>query len=209
MLGLERMGETSTDNLIAAIERAKAQPLSRVFCVLGVRGTGRSMSRRIARHFGGMDAVRAADAEAIEGIGPEKSPVVVAELADLIDKLVAAGVTMTEPGWIPPVAAPATGTETSGGSELPLARMSVVVTGSFPVKFFCSPSCLGARSQRQRCPAPRGIPETLAAEKDRSSFGVSRSVGGFNSARGHRPVTSEAEGDGSAQAMDTLTVSGL
>ncbi|MET8053075.1 NAD-dependent DNA ligase LigA, partial [Streptosporangium sp. NPDC005286] len=58
VLGLERMGETSTDNLLAAIERAKAQPLSRVFCALGVRGTGRSMSRRIARHFGSMDAVR-------------------------------------------------------------------------------------------------------------------------------------------------------
>ncbi|WP_433256751.1 helix-hairpin-helix domain-containing protein [Streptosporangium sp. CA-135522] len=85
VLGLERMGETSTDNLLAAIERAKAQPLSRVFCALGVRGTGRSMSRRIARHFGSMDAIRAADAEAIEaveGIGPKKAPGVVAELIE-------------------------------------------------------------------------------------------------------------------------------
>ncbi|GAA4195455.1 NAD-dependent DNA ligase LigA [Streptosporangium oxazolinicum] len=139
VLGLERMGATSTDNLLAAIERAKAQPLSRVFCALGVRGTGRSMSRRIARHFGSMDAIRAADAEAIEaveGIGPKKAPAVVAELtelAPLIDKLVAAGVTMTEPGWTPPAVpgsdAP-TGSEPGGASELPLAGMSVVVTGS-------------------------------------------------------------------------------
>ncbi|MGW0593242.1 BRCT domain-containing protein [Streptosporangium sp. NPDC002607] len=104
---------------------------SRVFCALGVRGTGRSMSRRIAGHFGSMDAVRAADAEAIqavEGIGEEKSPVVVAELvelAGLIDKLVKAGVTMTEPGWTPPA-----DPEASGTSELPLAGMSVVVTGA-------------------------------------------------------------------------------
>ncbi|MER6831538.1 NAD-dependent DNA ligase LigA [Streptosporangium sp. NPDC000563] len=143
VLGLERMGETSTDNLLAAIERAKAQPLSRVFCALGVRGTGRSMSRRIARHFGSMDAIRAADAgaiEAVEGIGPKKSPAVVAELAELaplIDKLVAAGVTMTEPGWTPPAAPVVTGGDggeapaTSGdASGLPLAGMSVVVTGS-------------------------------------------------------------------------------
>ena len=135
LLDLERMGETSTDNLLAAIERAKGQPLSRVFCALGVRGTGRSMSRRIARHFGSMDAVRTADAEAIqavEGIGPEKSPVVVAELielADLIDKLVKAGVTMTEPGWTPP-ADPAADLEASDTSALPLAGMSVVVTGA-------------------------------------------------------------------------------
>ncbi|MFG1683409.1 NAD-dependent DNA ligase LigA [Nonomuraea sp. NPDC049269] len=134
LLGLERMGETSTDNLLAAIERAKGQPLSRVFCALGVRGTGRSMSRRIARHFGSMDAIRTAEAEAIqavEGIGPEKAPVVVAELvelASLIDKLVKAGVTMTEPGWTPPAEPGAT--KADGGFELPLAGMSVVVTGA-------------------------------------------------------------------------------
>ncbi|TLP59909.1 hypothetical protein FXF59_22940 [Microbispora tritici] len=94
LLGLERMGEVSTDNLLAAIGRARTRPLSRVFCALGVRGTGRSMSRRIARHFGTMEAVRAADAEGlqeVDGIGPEKAPVIVtdlAELSDLIDKLV-------------------------------------------------------------------------------------------------------------------------
>ncbi|MEV4008904.1 NAD-dependent DNA ligase LigA [Nonomuraea angiospora] len=130
LLGLERMGETSTDNLLAAIAQAKTRPLSRVFAALGVRGTGRSMSRRIARHFATMDAVRTADAEAIQqvdGIGSEKAPVVVAELielAPLIDKLVQAGVNMTEPGATPP----AEGDEPK--VELPLASMSVVVTGT-------------------------------------------------------------------------------
>ncbi|NJP93643.1 NAD-dependent DNA ligase LigA [Nonomuraea sp. FMUSA5-5] len=131
LLGLERMGETSTDNLLAAIEQAKTRPLSRVFAALGVRGTGRSMSRRIARHFATMDAVRAADAEAIQqvdGIGPEKAPVVVEELielAPLIDKLVRAGVNMVEPGATPPSEEPKAPAE-----GLPLASMSVVVTGA-------------------------------------------------------------------------------
>ncbi|AQZ68480.1 DNA ligase [[Actinomadura] parvosata subsp. kistnae] len=131
LLGLERMGETSTDNLLAAIEQAKTRPLSRVFAALGVRGTGRSMSRRIARHFATMDAVRAADAEAIQqvdGIGPEKAPVVVEELielAPLIDKLVRAGVNMVEPGATPPSEEPEAPAE-----GLPLASMSVVVTGA-------------------------------------------------------------------------------
>ncbi|MGP3915084.1 NAD-dependent DNA ligase LigA [Nonomuraea sp. 10N515B] len=130
LLDLERMGETSTDNLLAAIEQAKTRPLSRVFAALGVRGTGRSMSRRIARHFATMDAIRAADAEAIqqvEGIGPEKAPVVVAELIELvplIDKLAKARVNMTEPGATPP----AEGDPAPSG--LPLASMSVVVTGA-------------------------------------------------------------------------------
>ncbi|MFI8093029.1 NAD-dependent DNA ligase LigA [Streptomyces sp. NPDC086080] len=140
LLALERMGETSTDNLLAAIARAKEQPLSRVLCALGVRGTGRSMSRRIARHFATMDNIRAADAAAmqqVDGIGSEKAPSIVAEMAELaplIDRLVAAGVTMSEPGATPPPAADAapdgdgpSGAPASGG---PLEGMAVVVTGA-------------------------------------------------------------------------------
>lgn len=138
LLALERMGETSTDNLLAAIDAARAQPLSRVFCALGVRGTGRSMSRRIARYFADMDRIRAADAETlqrVDGIGKEKATGVVAELvelAPLIEKLVAAGLTMTEPGATPP---PEPGEESEaeeGGSAdgRPLGGMTVVVTGA-------------------------------------------------------------------------------
>lgn len=109
--------------LAEQLEAAKARPLSRVFCALGVLGTGRSMSRRIARHFGTMDAIREADAlgmQDVEGIGPEKAPVVVeqiAALAPVIDKLIAAGFNMTEPA--DPAGAP-------GG---PLEGKVVVVTG--------------------------------------------------------------------------------
>ncbi|SER99361.1 DNA ligase (NAD+) [Streptomyces sp. yr375] len=147
LLGLERMGETSTDNLLAALATAKAQPLSRVLCALGVRGTGRSMSRRIARYFATMDHLRAADAETIqqvEGIGVEKAPSIVAELAELsplIDRLTVAGVNMTEPGATPP-APKAEGTDGGDGADGddgvqisdaaagPLAGMAVVVTGA-------------------------------------------------------------------------------
>ncbi|MCX5064138.1 NAD-dependent DNA ligase LigA [Streptomyces sp. NBC_00452] len=141
LLALERMGETSTDNLLAALATARTRPLSRVLCALGVRGTGRSMSRRIARHFATMEHIRAADAEAlqqVEGIGPEKAPSIVAELADLaglIDKLAAAEVNMTEPGATPP---PPVGSDTpdpgdasdSAPADAPLAGMTVVVTGT-------------------------------------------------------------------------------
>ncbi|MET7702277.1 NAD-dependent DNA ligase LigA [Streptomyces sp. NPDC005485] len=136
LLGLERMGETSTDNLLAAIAAAKGQPLSRVLCALGVRGTGRSMSRRIARHFATMEHLRAADAGAIqqvEGIGTEKAPSIVAELAELaplIDKLAAAGVNMTEPGATPPAAEDSDSAEDEKGEGGPLAGMTVVVTGA-------------------------------------------------------------------------------
>ncbi|WP_327740554.1 NAD-dependent DNA ligase LigA (plasmid) [Streptomyces nojiriensis] len=110
--------------LAEQIEAAKALPLSRVFCALGVLGTGRSMSRRIARHFGTMDAIRQADAavmQDVEGIGPEKAPVIVeqvAALAPVIDKLIAAGVNMVEPQEA-----------SAGESAGPLTGKVVVVTG--------------------------------------------------------------------------------
>ncbi|MGW7043561.1 NAD-dependent DNA ligase LigA [Streptomyces avermitilis] len=139
LLALERMGETSTDNLLAAISTAKGQPLSRVLCALGVRGTGRSMSRRIARYFATMDHIRAADAETmqqVEGIGTEKAPSIVAELAELaplIDRLSAAGVNMTEPGATSPRIPDSDTDDSTQGSETaggPLAGMTVVVTGA-------------------------------------------------------------------------------
>ncbi|MBO4206171.1 NAD-dependent DNA ligase LigA [Micromonospora echinofusca] len=140
LLTLDRMGTRSADNLTAAIEAARTKPLNRVFCALGVLGTGRSMSLRIAAHFGSMRAIRDADAVAlaqVDGIGNEKAPVIVEELASLapvIDKLVAAGVNMDQPGFAPPAPTDAEAdTETStqkANIGLPLAGMTVVVTGA-------------------------------------------------------------------------------
>jgi DNA ligase (NAD+) len=110
--------------LAEQIEAAKSRPLSRVFCALGVLGTGRSMSRRIARHFGTMDDIRRADAlamQAVEGIGPEKAPVIVeqvAALATVIDKLAKAGVNLKEPQE-----------DLEAAGQGPLSGKVVVVTG--------------------------------------------------------------------------------
>ncbi|WP_407648995.1 NAD-dependent DNA ligase LigA [Glycomyces albidus] len=133
LLTLDRMGEVSADKLVAAIDAARSKPLNRVFCALGVLGTGRSMSLRIASYFGSMEAIQAADATALErvdGIGGEKAPVIVAELVELapvIDKLKAAGVNMEQPGWVPPAADDAE--PDPEASALPLQGMAVVVTG--------------------------------------------------------------------------------
>ncbi|MFE3582875.1 NAD-dependent DNA ligase LigA [Streptomyces vinaceus] len=136
LLGLERMGETSAANLLAAIETARGAALSRVFCALGVRGTGRTMSRRIAAYFGSMAAIRAADADTlagVDGIGTEKARVIAAELvelAPLLDKLQAqqVGTQVTEPQKPATDAADTDGGQDSAGG--PLAGQAVVVTGS-------------------------------------------------------------------------------
>ncbi|GAA2828699.1 NAD-dependent DNA ligase LigA [Kitasatospora sp. CM 4170] len=145
LLTLERMGDTSADNLLAAIGTARSQPLNRVFCALGIRGTGRTMSRRIAAYFGSMAAIRAADAEAlagVDGIGTEKAAVIVTELVDvagLLDRLAAQGVgtAVTAPAGAAvagaAVAAGAAAEEGEQGAEPaagPLTGESVVVTGA-------------------------------------------------------------------------------
>ncbi len=62
------------------------------------------MSRRLARHFGTMQALFAAsveDLQQVEGVGPERAVTIAAELVDLaplIGNLTARGVNMTEPG---------------------------------------------------------------------------------------------------------------
>ncbi|NUU22438.1 MAG: NAD-dependent DNA ligase LigA [Streptomycetaceae bacterium] len=113
----------------ANIQAAKGRPLTRVLTALGVRSTGREISERIAKHFGTMAAVQAADTETlqqVDGIGGGKAGVIVPELASLapvIAKLAAAGVNLTEPQ---PEATGAAG----GAADLPLAGMAVVATGT-------------------------------------------------------------------------------
>jgi DNA ligase (NAD+) len=137
---LERMGEVSATKLITGIHASKAQPLSRVLTGLGVRMTGRSMSRRLARHFTTMQALLAAsveDLQQVEGVGPERAVTIAAELVELapvIGKLIERGVNVTEPG-APSLAAPIQEGRPAG--LLPLQKpdgtsMTVVVTGSVP-----------------------------------------------------------------------------
>ncbi|GLY16743.1 DNA ligase 2 [Kineosporia sp. NBRC 101677] len=141
LLELDRIGEASATKVLSEIEGAKAKPLARTLTALGVRGTGRSMSRRIARWFGTMEAIQAATAaefEEVDGIGPEKAPVIVEELAELapvVQKLREAGVNMTEPGLSGrEAAARAAESSAEAAALLPLTGengkpMTVVVTG--------------------------------------------------------------------------------
>ncbi|MHC3392425.1 NAD-dependent DNA ligase LigA [Streptomyces lavendulocolor] len=127
--------EKTATKILDRLAAAKQQPLARVLCALGVRGTGRSMSRRIADSFFSMSAIQAASAaelRQVEGIGAEKSAWVIAELAELepvIAKLAAAGVNLVEPQKSAP-AADTSGSGQGAGAALPLAEMTVVATGT-------------------------------------------------------------------------------
>lgn len=68
LAALERMGELSARNLLEAIDRSRSRPLDRVIMALGVPGVGESTARDLARHFGTLDALLAADVAAIDGV---------------------------------------------------------------------------------------------------------------------------------------------
>ncbi|MFZ2630755.1 MAG: NAD-dependent DNA ligase LigA [Desulfosalsimonadaceae bacterium] len=70
---LDRMGEKSAENIVAAIEKSKQVSFSRFLYGLGIRNVGEHMAGLIAARFADMEAVlRAtpAEFEAIEGVGP-------------------------------------------------------------------------------------------------------------------------------------------
>ena len=66
---LDRMGEKSAENLIRAIEKSKANDLSRLIYGLGIRQVGEKAAKVLSKHFRTMDALCAATEEELTEIG--------------------------------------------------------------------------------------------------------------------------------------------
>jgi DNA ligase (NAD+) len=122
---LERMGEKSAANLIAAIDRSRHTTLPRLLYGLGVREVGEATALALAQHFRTLERLMEADEAAIRQV-PDVGPVVAAHVAaffaseahrSVIKALREQGVT-----W-PEVAAP------SGGGQT-LAGRTFVITGT-------------------------------------------------------------------------------
>ncbi len=126
LTALERFADKSAENLLDAIETSRKQPLSRLLFGLGIRHVGQTAAQLLARHFGTMDALAAASADdilAIHGIGEGIAHAVVAFFLDasareLVAKLAARGLTMSEPRSV-----------SAGGA---FKGMTFVVTGTLP-----------------------------------------------------------------------------
>ena len=58
---LERMGEKSAQNIVAAIEKSKSPPLARFIFALGIPGVGEEVAKILAKHFGRLDRLLEAD----------------------------------------------------------------------------------------------------------------------------------------------------
>ena len=65
---LDRMGEKSTQNLMASIEKSKEAGLARLLCAFGIRQVGQKAAKTLAMHFPDLDAVMAAGSEELTAI---------------------------------------------------------------------------------------------------------------------------------------------
>ena len=81
LASLERMGEKSAHNLIEAIEHSKKTTLARFIFALGIRNVGEATARDMARHFGTLDSLLAADAVRLQQVH-DVGPVVAQSMVD-------------------------------------------------------------------------------------------------------------------------------
>ena len=112
------------ENLVAAIDASRSTTLERLLFALGIRDVGESTAKVLARHFGALAPLMAADEEALKDV-PDVGPVVAARIAhffaephnrEAIAALQAAGMHWSE-------GAP------QRAADGPLAGKTVVLTG--------------------------------------------------------------------------------
>ncbi|WP_293647200.1 NAD-dependent DNA ligase LigA [Thiolapillus sp.] len=125
LMGLERMGEKSAQNLLDALERSKETTLAHFLYALGIREVGEATSQTLAQQFGSLEALEKASEEELQET-PDIGPIVAAHIAaffhqphnrEVIDKLLQAGI-----HW--PVV------ERAAEEVLPLKGKTFVLTGN-------------------------------------------------------------------------------
>ena len=129
---LERMGELSTDNLLAGVEKSRGLPLPRFLYALGIPEVGEATAGSLARHFGKLFRIREADEAALAEVR-DVGPIVAAHVAaffeanrEVVDDVMVAA---------RPAPVPVERPDAEGGGEepLPLAGEVVVLTGTLAV----------------------------------------------------------------------------
>lgn len=127
LLKLERMGEKSADNLFAALSESKKNELDKLLFALGIRHVGAKVARILATEFGSMEKLQQAQPEElaqIRDIGDKIAESAVTWLnvpanIDLVERLAAAGLTMT---FTPP----------ASQEDNPFFGKTLVFTGTMP-----------------------------------------------------------------------------
>lgn len=100
LLALERVGQKTADNLLAAIAKSKQNSLERLVFALGIRHVGAKGALSLAQHFGSLEQLTAASAgelQQVPDVGAKMAASITSYFAtaanqELIAKLQAAGV---------------------------------------------------------------------------------------------------------------------
>ena len=85
---LPRLGEKSADNIINSIEASKAVPFARLLFGLGIRFVGETTAKYMAAHFKSLDAVMAADKQALmesDEVGDKIAESIIGYFADPVN----------------------------------------------------------------------------------------------------------------------------
>ena len=125
LVALERMGEKSANNLLAAIEQSKKTTLARFIYALGIRNVGETTAKDMARNFGSLDKLMAADEARlmqVRDVGPVVAQSVVAFFAETHNREVVAQLRERGMNW-PEHAEEAL-------QVLPLSGQTFVLTGT-------------------------------------------------------------------------------
>jgi DNA ligase (NAD+) len=81
LAALDRMGDKSSENLLASIEKAKTTSLPRFIYALGIREVGEATARALAQHFLSLDELLSAPADVLEGVD-DVGPVVARHICE-------------------------------------------------------------------------------------------------------------------------------
>lgn len=85
LTGLERMGDKSAGNLIAAIDRSRQPVLWRFLYALGIREVGEATAKGLASFFGTLEAIADADEEALQAV-PDVGPIVAGHIRSFFEQ---------------------------------------------------------------------------------------------------------------------------
>lgn len=85
LTGLERMGDKSASNLIAAIDASRQPLLWRFLYALGIREVGEATAKGLAGYFGSLEAIAEADEDALQAVS-DVGPIVAGHLHSFFEQ---------------------------------------------------------------------------------------------------------------------------
>ena len=125
---LDRMGQKSARNLMAAIERSKQTTLARFIFALGIKDVGEATAANLAAAFGKLARIATAtpdELEAVDDIGPIVAASIVGWFADAANQALIKSLSAAEEGGLhwPEV-------EVARAEQLPFTGLTFVLTGT-------------------------------------------------------------------------------